>query len=82
MQESMGAIADRTGERLGASDIAIVEFRRLMIKAARAFKEGKRPPGIGIKASDYPSYGSWERVVPKSTDWRHFEPYPVKQAAE
>ena len=82
MQETMGAIADRSGERLGASDVAIVEFRRLMIKAAREFMEGKRPPGIGVKASDYPVYGSWERIVPKGTDWRDFEPYPLKQAAE
>ena len=80
--EAMGAIADRSGERLGASDVAIVEFRRLMIKAAREFMEGKRPPGIGVKASDYPVYGSWERIVPKGTDWRDFEPYPLKQAAE
>ena len=53
-----------------------------MIQAVRDFQAGKRPPGIGVKASDYNSYGSWERVVPKSTDWRTFEPYAVKQAAE
>ena len=82
MQESMGAIADRSHERLGASDLAIVQFRRTMIQAVRDFQAGKRPPGIGVKASDYNSYGSWERVVPKSTDWRTFEPYAVKQAAE
>ncbi len=82
MQESMGPIADRTGERLGASDVAIVEFRRVMIKAVRDFMAGKKPPGHGVKAEDYPSYGSWERVVPKTTDWRGFEPYPAKQAAE
>ncbi len=82
MQESMGAIADRTGERLGASDLAIVEFRRVMLKAARDFMRGKRPPGVGIKASDYHAYGSWERVVPKTTDWRTFDPCGPKAAAE
>ena len=33
---SMGPIADRTSERLGASDIAVVQYRRVMIDAARA----------------------------------------------
>ena len=82
MQEAMGAIADRSHERLGASDVAIVEFRRIMIKAVREFMDGKRPPGLGVKASDYASYGSWERVAPKTTDWRVFQPYGVKDAAE
>ena len=36
MWETMGPIADRTKERLGASDLAVVEFRKLMVDAARA----------------------------------------------
>ncbi len=36
MWETMGPIADRTRERLGASDLAVVEFRDLMVEAARA----------------------------------------------
>ena len=40
MWETMGPIADRTNERLGASDMAVVQFRRLMIDAARAFQAG------------------------------------------
>jgi phthalate 4,5-dioxygenase len=82
MQESMGPIADRTGERLGASDLAIVEFRRVMIKAVREFMAGRKPPGVSVNPDDYASYGSWERVVPKTVDWRTFEPYGVGQAAE
>ena len=46
MWESMGPIADRTSERLGASDIAIVQFRRLMIAAARSHAEGGAPIGL------------------------------------
>jgi len=75
MQESMGAIADRTAERLGASDQAIVEFRRTMLKAAKACAAGERPPGLGIKASEYARYGSWERVIPKTEDWRVFRAF-------
>ncbi len=83
MQESMGRFADRTSEKLGASDLAIVEFRRYMLEAVRAFmNEGKEPPGVTIKAADYPSYGSWERVVPKTIDWRSYDPFAPKRAAE
>ncbi len=82
MQESMGPIADRTSEKLGASDQAIVQFRRTMLQAVRDFQAGKKPPGLGVRASDYPGYGSWERVVPKTTDWRTFEPFGVKLAAK
>ena len=49
------------------ADLAIVQFRRTMLQAVRDNEAGKPPPGFGIKASDYARYGSWERVVPKST---------------
>ena len=80
MQEGMGAIADRSGERLGASDIAIVEFRRIMIRAVRDFIGGKPPPGLNVRASDYAAYGSWERVLPKAADWREFQPHESRTA--
>ena len=35
MWESMGGIVDRTLDRLGASDIAVVEFRKQMVEAAK-----------------------------------------------
>lgn len=71
MWVSMGAIADRTKDRLGASDLAIVEFRRQMIDAARAFARGE--PAIGTGAAAIPaSVCSFQAIVPKSTDWRQF----------
>ena len=45
MWETMGPIADRSAERLGASDVAIVEFRRLMVDAVRRHANGE--PAIG-----------------------------------
>jgi iron(III) transport system substrate-binding protein len=42
MWETMGSIADRSRERLGASDLAIVEFRRIMVDAARACERRRR----------------------------------------
>jgi phthalate 4,5-dioxygenase oxygenase subunit len=70
MWETMGAIADRTKERLGASDLAVVEFRRLMVDAARRFAAGE--PAIGTTAERIPHtrLRSFEGVVPKSTNWR------------
>jgi hypothetical protein len=40
MWETMGPIADRSKERLGVSDVAIVHFRRIMVEAARAVRDG------------------------------------------
>ncbi|MDB5082299.1 MAG: hypothetical protein JWP00_4223 [Chloroflexi bacterium] len=37
--ESQGAIADRTKEKLGRSDIAIINARKVLIKAVREFQE-------------------------------------------
>ncbi len=45
--ESMGPISDRTREHLGPSDLGVARFRRLILHAARALKDGgKLPPGL------------------------------------
>jgi hypothetical protein len=46
IQESMGPIADRTLEHLGASDSAIIQIRRYLLLTVREFGEGKTPPGL------------------------------------
>jgi phthalate 4,5-dioxygenase oxygenase subunit len=69
MWVTMGPIANRTRDLLGASDLAIVEFRRQMVEAAKAFGEGK--PAIGTGAARIPvGVRSYQQIVPKSTDWR------------
>ena len=46
LQESMGAIQDRTREHLTGTDLGIVRARRLLMAAATALKdEGVLPPG-------------------------------------
>mgnify|MGYP000228615870 CR=1 FL=1 len=45
MWETMGSIANRGDERLGASDLAIVQFRRTMVEAVQRFMKGE--PAIG-----------------------------------
>jgi len=43
VQESMGPVADRSRERLGTSDTAIIAARRLLLSEIRASAEGTRP---------------------------------------
>lgn len=52
MVESQGAIADRTREHLGTSDIAIIHLRRRLLEAARALYAGETPaaPGAALRA--------------------------------
>ncbi len=46
IQDSQGRIADRTRELLGATDIGVVQFRRLMLQAAKALQEGMEPTWV------------------------------------
>lgn len=71
MWVTMGAIADRSHDRLGASDVAIVAFRRQMLDAVRAFQAGG--PAIGTGELRIPAQiCSFQSIVPKTTDWRAF----------
>ncbi len=70
MWESMGPIADRTQERLGASDIAIVQFRRVMIDAAKSFTEERRVIGQIEPRLPQAKLRSYQGVVEKSVPWR------------
>jgi hypothetical protein len=44
MQESMGVLVDRSAERLGTSDTAIIAMRRLLLRGVRDRQEGAVPP--------------------------------------
>jgi phthalate 4,5-dioxygenase oxygenase subunit len=70
MWESMGPIADRSHDYLGASDVAVSQFRRQMLAAARRVAEGG--PALGTVEPRIPpvKLASFEGIVPKSTDWR------------
>jgi hypothetical protein len=46
VQESMGAIQDRTRENLCPTDLGIVMTRRLLLAAAQANREGEPLPGL------------------------------------
>jgi len=92
MWEGMGAIVDRTSERLGASDVAIVVWRRLMIEAAQRVAAGETALGRSEPRVPLKDISSYEGVVPKTVDWRtlgttelersRFVSAPAAQAAE
>jgi phthalate 4,5-dioxygenase oxygenase subunit len=69
MWESMGPIADRSKDHPGSSDVAVVQFRRMMVAAAKKFQQGGA--AIGTDGSIvHTDLASFEGIVPKSTDWR------------
>jgi len=69
MWASMGPITDRTRDRLGASDLAIVEFRRIMVDAVRKFVADGIALGAESRAADA-ALCAFEGVIPKTEDWR------------
>ena len=69
---TMGPIADRSLERLGGSDLAVVEFRKQMVAAAQAFRDGNAAIGTGTaRASKHTC--SFQAVLPKTIDWRSIQ---------
>jgi phenylpropionate dioxygenase-like ring-hydroxylating dioxygenase large terminal subunit len=56
VQETMGAIADRSQEHLVPSDLAVARIRRRLLEAVKALRDtGTPPPGV-----DQPeAYGRW-----------------------
>ncbi|AEF88686.1 Phthalate 4,5-dioxygenase [Delftia sp. Cs1-4] len=78
---TMGPIADRSKDRLGASDLAIVEFRRRMLDAVRDHQKGEAAIGTGKDAIPA-TVCAFQAVVPKSTDWRAHEVSYVWQGGE
>jgi phthalate 4,5-dioxygenase len=69
MWESMGAITDRSEDHFGSSDLAVAQFRRMMVAAAKKFAGGA--PAIGTtEPIAHVKLASFEGVAPKSVDWR------------
>lgn len=81
MWVSMGPRVQRDTDTLGASDLAIVEFRRLMTDAAKKVAEGGRAIGTDAAVAQA-DIASHEGVYPKETDWRTLVTGKPAEAAE
>jgi hypothetical protein len=66
VQESMGPIVDRTKENLGAADLAIVHFRRLLLDTARGGPAADPQFAHGIS---YASLVARDGLVPIDQPW-------------
>jgi len=69
MWETMGPIVDRSTDRLGTSDGAIAQFRKVMVEAARKVEADGTVIGAA-EARQQINLRSYEGIVPKTTDWR------------
>jgi phthalate 4,5-dioxygenase len=70
MWESMGPITDRSQDHPGSSDLAVAQFRRMMVAAARKFREGAPAIGTAEPRIAHVKLASFEGIVPKTRDWR------------
>ena len=78
LQETMGVIADRSNERLGTSDRAIIAMRKLLLEAIKVADDGGTPRGsqgefVGIRAID--------RILPADQHWTALKPDMYPEAA-
>jgi phthalate 4,5-dioxygenase len=74
VSETQGRILDRTKEHLGTSDVAVVAWRRLLLKAARALAESGQAPAaldpsvpwkvIRADTKVYPAERTWKQELP------------------
>jgi phthalate 4,5-dioxygenase oxygenase subunit len=62
----MGTIVDRSLERLGTTDRAIIAARRALLQAAKLVEDGADPPAL---ATDYYKLRAIEKVLPASANW-------------
>lgn len=73
VQESMGAIYDRTREHLATSDVAVIRMRRLMLDSVRRFDEGEAPLALRVPI-DYSKVKVMEKMIGVDESWKdHLE---------
>ncbi len=68
VQESMGAICDRTQEHLGTSDKAVIFYRRLILRKLDDMDAGKPLPGLDPSLDFNHRTGSW--YMPSDQPWQ------------
>ena len=74
VSETQGRILDRTKEHLGHSDLAVVAWRRQMIKLARAMAAAQEAPAPLAAAVDWSQIKAATVVFPGTEDWKDAVP--------
>jgi len=68
LQEGMGAIPDRSQERLGTTDRAIIVTRQLLLEACDRVASGEAPRGVEPRT--YRDVRAYDRVIERDRSWR------------
>jgi phenylpropionate dioxygenase-like ring-hydroxylating dioxygenase large terminal subunit len=76
LQEGMGTVVDRSRERLGSTDRAIIVMRQLLLEACDAVAAGGSPRGAS--PSSYRSVRPGDMVIPRAVPWEQARPDSVK----
>ena len=80
VQESMGAIVDRSREHLGTSDVAIIRLRRRMLESVRRFMAGAPPIGLESPV-DYRRLSTVpQELIGIDEPWRNVGTFPGEYA--
>lgn len=76
LQETMGIIADRSKERLGTSDRAIIMARKMLLEAVKVVEDGGTPRGA---KEEYYGVRAIDKVLPPGKTWEDLKPemYPA-----
>jgi phthalate 4,5-dioxygenase oxygenase subunit len=69
MWTSMGRLVDRSKDTLGSSDLAIVEFRRIMADAAKRMRDEGVALGEGSTIR-HTNIAAYQKIIAKAEDWR------------
>ena len=80
MWETMGPIADRSRERLGASDVAIVAISSHHGRGGSRAANGGPAIGTGSRSIPHVKLRSFEGIVPKTTHWTTLNVAPGKSS--
>lgn len=87
VSETMGPIADRTKEHLGRTDMAVVGWRRALLKAARTLADNGTVEGTPQGDIDWSKVTAETFLYPDTQHWKDVVPLPeelhavVKSAA-
>jgi phthalate 4,5-dioxygenase oxygenase subunit len=76
VQASMGPIVDRAREFLSATDIAIVQTRRMLLAALEGFEVGDLPPGSARCSEPVVMPGPIDVVVEAGSSWKDVASLP------